>query len=297
MNLPVIPEIPVQIPFEIPALIHPMVVHFAMAIPVIVLLLELANIKAKNRAVSVTSLFLLTLMVVVFAAAYYTGKVDGTKASDLMNEAAKGDLAFHKLLGLYLMYGAAGLFVFKLLAMMVRKGWARDLLLLLLAVFIFGCYKQGREGGELVYEHGANVEAVSALQTKIKALNEQIEAVKQAADKLKQEEEAAPEATQENTEKAAPEASAEETAAPADEAADQPAQAATEAVNDAVEETVESAKAAASEAADEAADQAQEAVESAKESANEAADQAKEAVKDAVQNALPEGVPAQLPGQ
>ena len=181
MNLPVI-DIPVKLPFDVPLLMHPIFVHFAIAIPVIVFLLELANIKAKNRAVSVTSLFLLTLGLLVYAGAFFTGKADGSHAYALISSEAQEELKFHKLLGIYLVYGMGVLFLFKILAMLVKANWARDLLLVLLLVFIGVLFKQGKEGGELVYKYGVNVQAVSNLQDKIDDMEYQIEDLKKAAE-------------------------------------------------------------------------------------------------------------------
>ncbi|MBN2824026.1 MAG: hypothetical protein JXQ76_01780, partial [Campylobacterales bacterium] len=57
-------EIPnLNIPTEnIPLLAHPAVVHLAIAIPIIVLLIEVFNTFFKKRALSVTSFLMLMLM-------------------------------------------------------------------------------------------------------------------------------------------------------------------------------------------------------------------------------------------
>jgi len=111
MNLPVI-DIPVKLPFDVPLLVHPIFVHFVVAIPIIVLLIELINLKAKRPAVSVTSLFLLTLAVIVYAGAFFTGKADGSHAFSLLTPEAKDELKFHKLLGTYLVYAVRGREIF-----------------------------------------------------------------------------------------------------------------------------------------------------------------------------------------
>ena len=50
-----IPEIP--LPFDIPLLMHPPVDHFIIALPLVVLLLEIVNLFIKKRAIGVTSFF------------------------------------------------------------------------------------------------------------------------------------------------------------------------------------------------------------------------------------------------
>ncbi|SFP01680.1 DUF2231 domain-containing protein [Hydrogenimonas thermophila] len=185
MNLPVI-DIPVHLPFDVPLLIHPIFVHFAMAIPVIVLLIELVNIKAKKPAVSITSLFLLTLLMVVYLGAFFTGKADGSEAFSLLGSEAKEELKEHKLLGTYMVYATSVLFLFKILAMLVKQNWSRNLFLVLLVLFIATAFKQGKDGGELVYEYGVNVKAVNELQDRVDDMQYDIDDLKAELKKAKE---------------------------------------------------------------------------------------------------------------
>jgi len=153
-----IPEIP--LPFEIPALMHPPVDHFIIALPIVVLLLEVINLFAKKRAIGVVSFFLLILTVVAAVAAYLTGTVDGKAAWDLLTEVGQSELKDHKVLGTYLMLASGVVLVFKLLSSMIQRGLMKALYLFVLIFFVVGILKQGKEGGELVYKHGANVQIV-----------------------------------------------------------------------------------------------------------------------------------------
>ncbi len=192
MTLPPI-DIPLKLPFEVPLLVHPLFVHFAIAIPVIVFLIELVNLKTKSRAASVTSLSLLVLAMIVFAGAFFTGKADGSDAFALLGEEAKGELGFHKLLGTYLVYGIGVLFLLKILAMMIRQNWMRTIFLLILLVFIGLTFKQGKDGGELVYKYGVNVEAVTNLQNEIDDLKDQLKTAKEECAAKKESESASEE--------------------------------------------------------------------------------------------------------
>jgi uncharacterized membrane protein len=160
MQLPDI-AIPLTLPFGVPLMLHPAVVHFAMALPVVVLALELANLLFKRRALSVTSLVLLLLTVFVYLAAYFTGKADGSEAFQLLGPDAQAELKAHRILGTYLAYGLLVPLVFKLTAMLLRQKWARGALIVTLVMFISFMFKQGYDGGELVYKHGVNVKAVT----------------------------------------------------------------------------------------------------------------------------------------
>lgn len=163
MQLPDI-TIPLSLPFDVPLLLHPVMVHFAVVLPLIVLILELANLGFKRRALSMTSLGLLVTAVLFYLAAYYAGKADGKEAYALLSPEGQEALKSHKLLGTYLVYALSVPLVFKLIAMLTAQKWARGLLLLSLVMFISFMVKQGYDGGELVYKYGANVQAVSAAQ-------------------------------------------------------------------------------------------------------------------------------------
>jgi len=70
MELPALKLPQVELPFDIPLLMHPPVDHFIIALPVIILLLEVVNLIVKKRAIGVASFFLLILTVVAAVAAY-----------------------------------------------------------------------------------------------------------------------------------------------------------------------------------------------------------------------------------
>lgn len=174
MTLPEIVLPKIEIPFDIPVLLHPITVHFIIAVPVIILLLELMNLMMKKKAVGGVSFFLIILTVVAAVAAYLTGLNDGKEAFDALNEAAKSDLSAHKLLGTYVMLASGVVLVLKLLAMSGNK-ILKALYILVLIAFVALLFKQGEEGGELVYEHGLNVEKVQDLDDEIFDLKEELE--------------------------------------------------------------------------------------------------------------------------
>ncbi len=186
MNLPAI-DIPVKLPFDVPLLVHPIFVHFVVAIPIIVLLIELINLKAKRPAVSVTSLFLLTLAVIVYAGAFFTGKADGSHAFSLLTPEAKDELKSHKLLGTYLVYAVPVLLLLKAGAMAIRRAWARNVFIAFLLIFIAVLLKQGKDGGELVYDYGVNVKPVMALQDRLDDMEFDMEDLKEELQKAKAE--------------------------------------------------------------------------------------------------------------
>ncbi len=71
--------IPFELPFDIPVGLHSPIVHFAVAIPVVIILLEFINIFFKRRALSVFSLFLTLVVATVMVGAYYSGVAAWTR--------------------------------------------------------------------------------------------------------------------------------------------------------------------------------------------------------------------------
>jgi uncharacterized membrane protein len=175
MELPAITLPKVELPFDIPVLLHPGVDHFLIALPVVILLLELMNLIMKKKAVSGVSFFLIVLTVIVSVGAYFTGLVDGKEAGTALSEAAKAALAEHKLLGTYLMLASGVVLLFKLLSMITGKRIIRVLYILILIAFVAGIFEQGEEGGELVYKYGMNVEQVKILDDELFDLKEKLE--------------------------------------------------------------------------------------------------------------------------
>lgn len=174
MNLPAI-DIPIPpLPIEIPVLLHPVTVHFAVALPVILLLVEIINLFMKRRALNVTSSILIILIGLIFFAAFLTGKTDGKEAFSMLSDAGKEELGEHKLLGIYLVYATGVLLLFKIISLLVKKVWGKAVYLLLLIAFIVLTFLQGKDGGELVYEYGANVKALaSAKKTDVEKMEVQ----------------------------------------------------------------------------------------------------------------------------
>ena len=190
MSLPIdlpaisIPEIP--LPLEIPELIHPAIVHFAIAIPVVIFLLEIYNLAAKRRTISAFSLFLLIVVAIMMFGAYVTGGVDGKATWDILSTEAQGELKEHKLLGIYLVYGSLALVVLKLLFMAIRKTIGRVLFIVILGGFIAATLFQGKEGGELVYKHGANIEKVVEMSSDGDDAKEELEEAEEKLSELQE---------------------------------------------------------------------------------------------------------------
>ncbi len=168
----------IKLPFELPILLHPVTVHFAIAIPIIIFLLEITNLLIKKPYINVISSTFLFLVVLVFTAAFFAGKADGTHAFSLLSPEGKEELKVHKTLGMYLVYLSVFVFVLKLLSLVIKKEWMKGIFFLSLIAFIGLTLKQGKYGGELVYEYGTNVEMVSKLDDKLMEMEDEVDELK-----------------------------------------------------------------------------------------------------------------------
>ena len=177
MNLPSI-TLPVQFPDVIPLLLHPVAVHFAVVLPLIILILELINLITKRKALSITVYILFVLLIAVFAAAYATGLTDGKEAGPFLSDEGMTALKSHKLLGTYLVYLTLLPLLLKVLSLFVKKGWSRTLYSSGLVLMIALTFFQAKKGGELVYSYGANVSSQQTLQERVEELNDTIDTLK-----------------------------------------------------------------------------------------------------------------------
>ena len=171
MNLPAV-TLPLHIPDSIPLLLHPAAVHFAVVLPLVILILELVNLITKRKALSVTVYILFFLLTAVFIGAYATGVTDGKEAGPFLSDEGSEALKAHRVLGIYLVYLALLPLTLKVLSLFVKKGWSRALYSLGLVVLIALTFFQAKKGGELVYSYGANVASQQALEARIEELEE-----------------------------------------------------------------------------------------------------------------------------
>ncbi len=184
MSLPNL-TIPIELPIDIPVLLHPAIVHFAIAIPIVVVLLEFINLFFKKRALSVFSLFLILVIAVIMVGAYFTGLTDGKEAFSALSSAGQAELKEHKLLGVYIVYGSLALVVLKLLFMLFSNIIARLFFLFILIGFTAVILKQGHDGGDLVYKYGANSQAIEDIKSDKDDLKDELDELQEKYDELK----------------------------------------------------------------------------------------------------------------
>jgi len=179
MTLPVIP-LPFDVPEVIPVLLHPVTVHFAVVLPLVILILELINLITKRKSLTITVYILFVLLIGVYVSAYATGVIDGKNGGLLVSDEGLEHLKAHKLLGIYLLYLSGLPILLKLLTLVVKKPWAKIVYLVSFVAIIALTVYQAKEGGELVYEYGLNVEAKVNLDDTVEELQDEMDEMKES---------------------------------------------------------------------------------------------------------------------
>lgn len=139
-------------------MLHPAVAHFAIALPVISLILGIAYLIKPSELMSKLSTRFMVFATIFLVIAFFTGKEDGGEAYILLTEAGQVLLKEHKDFGLYLMIGMGIATIVKFYGCMKSNLKAEIFSILLVAILAGATLYQGKMGGELTYTHGANVE-------------------------------------------------------------------------------------------------------------------------------------------
>mgnify|MGYP006921590396 FL=1 len=142
-------------------MLHPAAAHFAIALPIISLILGIIYLIRPSEVMSKVSSRFLIMAAVFMVIAYFTGKNDAKVALETLDalDYAKAPalLGEHAKMGMYL---AISLSVVALINMFgcYKKIFKLELLAVALVAAISATtFYQGKMGGELTYQHGLNV--------------------------------------------------------------------------------------------------------------------------------------------
>lgn len=142
-------------------MLHPAVAHFAVALPIISLILGIAYLVKPSEIMSKISTRFMVFAALFMIAAFFTGKEDGGEAYILLSEAGQELLKEHKEFGLFLTIAMGIAALAKLFACFTKRIKVEIFAILFVAIIAGGVLFQGKMGGELTYTHGANVEKYS----------------------------------------------------------------------------------------------------------------------------------------
>lgn len=138
-------------------MLHPAAAHFAIALPIIALVLGVAYLIKPSELMSKVSTRFMVFASLFLVAAFFTGKDDGSEVYALLSSEAKALLLQHKDLGFYLVIAMPVATVIKFYGCMRENFKVEVFSVLLVAIIAAGIVYQGKMGGDLTYLHGANV--------------------------------------------------------------------------------------------------------------------------------------------
>ena len=121
---------------SMPLHMHPPIIHFVVALPVIVLLIELLNLVFRRKVLDVVNVGLLALLLIFLIGAYIAGVTDGKEAWDLLDENGQEALKAHKTFGIYIiLFGFSAVAIFKIISLLSKSMIFNILYMLILALF------------------------------------------------------------------------------------------------------------------------------------------------------------------
>jgi uncharacterized membrane protein len=142
-------------------LLHPPLVHFAIVLPVVALIFQLAYSVTNNYSYSQWSARILSVAALVMLGAWYTGGLEGQDVYPLLSEDGQEALKSHKSLGLYIMIATVVLAIVKFVACKSRNVILETIVFIGLLTVTSSLAYQGLLGGDVAYKHGGGVQNYS----------------------------------------------------------------------------------------------------------------------------------------
>ncbi len=136
-------------------MIHPATAHFAMVLPVVASAFGIAYMATKTETMSKISARTALVAALAMIAVWYTGeKIAGPEVYGFLDAAGKAELIEHRDLGRYLAIAMAFVALIQIAGCRMKKSGIQIAgIVLTIAVMAF-TFLQGKDGGEIVYEHG-----------------------------------------------------------------------------------------------------------------------------------------------
>ena len=135
-------------------MLHPATVHFAIALPVVASIFGIIYLINKNEIMGKLSSGFTFFSAIAMIVAYYTGYQAGPEIYDYLSEAGQHELLEHKELGLYLTISFVIIAAIKSIGCQKKNFMLESIAIILLLVATATTFMQGKDGGEIVYEHG-----------------------------------------------------------------------------------------------------------------------------------------------
>ena len=138
-------------------MLHPAAAHFAIALPIISLILGLMYLIKPSDVMSKISSRFLLMAAIFMVIAYFTGRDDAKEVFEFLSSDAKAQLGQHAKLGQYLAISISLIAIIKMFGCIKKNFKIEIFSVVLLAVVTAATFYQGKMGGELTYTYGAHV--------------------------------------------------------------------------------------------------------------------------------------------
>ena len=135
-------------------MLHPATVHFAMVLPVVASVFGIIYLVKRDELMSKISSRTTLIAALAMIGVWYTGDQAGPEIYDYLSEAGKHELMEHKALGLYLAIAMAIIAALNTAGCIMKKFIIQAVAIVLLLVATVITFAQGKDGGEIVYNHG-----------------------------------------------------------------------------------------------------------------------------------------------
>jgi len=139
-------------------MLHPVIVHFAIAVPVVALVLQVLSLVKNSRELSKSAMNVLFFGALALIGAWFTGGVEGPEIYPFLSEEGQKLLIQHRDLGMGVGIGFAIITAIKIISFKKNSRLFEIVVTVLLFIGIAVNFAQGKIGGELVYQYGAGVE-------------------------------------------------------------------------------------------------------------------------------------------
>ena len=146
-------------------MIHPATAHFAIVLPVVASAIGLAYLINRDELYSKLSSIAIFFAALAMAVVWYTGSQAGPEIYDYLSEAGQAELVEHKELGLYLAVAMGIVLLLKAIGCQTKKFALEAVAIVLLLIVTAATFAQGKEGGEIVYNHGTPFKSYMILDT------------------------------------------------------------------------------------------------------------------------------------
>jgi len=142
-------------------MIHPASAHFALVLPIVASVFGLIYMVTKTEGMSKISSRLFVFAALAVGLAWYTGGQVAGDVYPLLSSDGQHELKEHKELGLYIAILAGLAALLKFAGCQMKKFVIEVLAIVLMLGASAGVLKQGKDGGEVVYNYGGGVEGYS----------------------------------------------------------------------------------------------------------------------------------------